>query len=47
MESEKANVMNDYFANIGKKLATNLVDDPNTNLNSCIYHITPSISKVH
>jgi len=44
-ESEKANIMNDFFANICKKLATNLVDS-NTNMNSYIYHITPSISKV-
>lgn len=42
---DKANVMNEFFSSIGKKIATPI--EPDVNMNSYIYRITPSICNVH
>ena len=37
--------MNDFFANIGKQIATSI--EPNVNVNSYTYRITPNLSNLH
>ena len=42
--AEKANVMNDYFSNIGKELANEIVPNPTTNQASHFFRVTPTLS---
>ena len=42
--AEKANVMNDYFSNIGKELANEIVPKPTTNQASHFFRVTPTLS---
>ena len=43
---EKANTMNNFFANIGKELATPPEMDADGSLNSYIYRVTPTASEI-
>ena len=43
---DKANTMNSFFANIGKKLATPPQTDENGSLNTYIYRVTPTVDKI-
>ena len=45
-ESEKAKIMNNFFANVGKQLATPPQTDENGSLISYIYRVSPSISTI-
>ena len=42
--TEKANLLNDFFANVGKNLAT--VDTTNESLNNHIYRVSPTIDHI-
>ena len=43
---DKAKTMNNFFANIGKKLSTPPQTDENGSLNSYIYRVTPTVSEI-
>ena len=45
-ENEKANIMNNFFATVGKKLSTPPEIDSDGTTNSYIYRITPTIDKI-
>ena len=42
--AEKTNVMNDYFSNIGEKLANKIVPNPTTDHASHFFRVTPTLS---
>jgi len=44
-DSEKANIMNTFFANVGKELALPL-DDWDGDLNEHIFRVTPTLSEI-
>ena len=46
-DADKANLMNSFFANVGKNLATHRTENCETNINSHIYRVTPTISNIN
>ena len=46
-DSDKANLLNNFFADIGRKLATPPIGDTAEYMNSYIYRIPPSVSEIN